>query len=144
MDKFTTVANNILSETIESKQSVIIEGMLMHIQKLAMLGHSTEEIIKKLGIQDTKDARTAINYVVNAVDADKEKYAAVSDEEKEMELEDPLKNKETKQGLEAIKLASKLGVGPARSLFQRGEQKLAGALSRKYAQLANVIDRIKL
>jgi|TARA_A100000171_G_C2015893_1_gene88714 hypothetical protein len=142
MDKFTTVANNILNKTINSTQKVYEEGALINLQKLALQGKNADEILKILNIPDSEEARTAINYIVNIVK--KDRYAGVEDQEMETELKDPLKDPKTKQGLEAIKLAAKLGVGPARNVFQRGEQQLAGAMSKKYGELAKIINNIKL
>ena len=160
MDKFTQLANEYLKENMSkeftpTQKSADIESLLTKFsggknRRAYILAGKC--IITNDDAGPFRDELSKKEYEISGIGQkaqdiifrDDEEESCIEDQETETELEDPLKDPKTKQGLEAIKLAAKLGVGPARNIFQRGEQQLAGAMSRKYGELAKIINSIKL
>lgn len=130
MDKFTQIANNFLNETLESTQNVLVEGLMMKIQKLAHQGKDTDAICKELGINDTKNARTAIDYIIKSV----------NDDDNHEDAENIL----SKDDERAIKLGTKLstavsgGVNP----FNNPQKNINKALGKMYNKIANQLTKI--
>lgn len=132
MDKFTSLANKFLKETFESSQRIIEEGMIMKVKSLAMQGLNTDDIIDELDIEDNKDARVAIDYIVNHVKKDKNEFedaenAFISpDDEKALEV--------------ATKLSTRArgGLNP----FDSPQRNIDIALGRMYNKIAKKVSKI--